>query len=113
MNIISLVNQKGGVSKTTSTHNIGAALSELGKKVLLVDLDPQGNLTSGTGIVKMDLDKCIYDLLLDDMIEVAETIIKLPEFDVIPATIKLAIADNKLINEYARERKLLDKLETK
>ena len=58
MNIISLVNQKGGVSKTTSTHNIGAALSELGKKVLLVDLDPQGNLTSGTGIVKMDLDKC-------------------------------------------------------
>ena len=111
MNIISLVNQKGGVSKTTSTHNIGAALSELGKKVLLVDLDPQGNLTSGTGIVKMDLDKCIYDLLLDDMVEVSETIIKLPEFDVIPATIKLAIADNKLINEYARERKLLDKLE--
>ena len=62
MNIISLVNQKGGVSKTTSTHNIGAALSELGKKVLLVDLDPQGNLTSGTGIVKMDLDKCISAL---------------------------------------------------
>lgn len=111
MKIISLVNQKGGVSKTTSTHNLGAALSQLGKRVLLIDLDPQGNLTSGVGVHKQDVEKSIYDLLIDDAVEVSDAVIVLNEFDIIPATIKLAIADNKLINEYARERKLLDKLE--
>lgn len=111
MKIISLVNQKGGVSKTTSTHNLGSALSQLGKKVLLIDLDPQGNLTSGVGIDKSTIQNCIYDLLVDDAIELPDTIVSLEEFDIVPATIKLAVADGQLINEYARERKLLDKLE--
>ena len=111
MKVISLVNQKGGVSKTTSTHNLGSALSQLGKKVLLIDLDPQGNLTSGVGIDKSEIKNCIYDLLIEDTVELEETIVSLEEFDIVPATIKLAIADSKLINEYARERKLLDKIE--
>ena len=111
MKVIGLVNQKGGVSKTTSTHNLGSALSQLGKKVLLIDLDPQGNLTSGVGIDKSEIKNCIYDLLIEDTVELEETIVSLEEFDIVPATIKLAIADSKLINEYARERKLLDKIE--
>lgn len=64
--IIAITNQKGGVGKTTSTVNLGASLALLKQKVLLIDIDPQGNATSGVGINKGDLDKCVYNLLVED-----------------------------------------------
>ena len=64
--IIAITNQKGGVGKTTSTVNLGASLALLDQKVLLIDIDPQGNATSGVGINKGDVDKCVYNLLVED-----------------------------------------------
>ena len=64
--VISLVNQKGGVGKTTTSINLSASLGVLGKRVLLIDLDPQGNTTTGVGINKGDIEKSIYDILIDN-----------------------------------------------
>jgi chromosome partitioning protein len=96
--IISLVNQKGGVGKTTTSINLSASLGMLGKKVLLVDLDPQGNTTTGIGINKAEVKKSVYDLLIGKT-DLKDAIIK-TEFQnlyVIPATINLAGADIELI----------------
>lgn len=98
--IISLVNQKGGVGKTTSSINLAASLGVLKKKILLVDLDPQGNATTGIGINKADIGKSVYDLLIDNA-SLRETIIKtkFKNLYVIPATINLAGADIELMDK--------------
>lgn len=95
---ISLVNQKGGVGKTTTSINLSASLAVLGKKVLLIDLDPQGNTTTGVGINKADFEKSIYDSLTGKC-QIEEAIIKTKykELYVIPSTINLAGLDIELL----------------
>lgn len=107
--ILAIINQKGGVGKTTTAIDLAAALGELGKQVLLVDLDPQGNASSGLGIEKNDLERCIYDVLLDD-VSIEDIIIPdvCPGLDLVPATINLAGAEVELVSEMARENRLKD-----
>ena len=106
--VISMVNQKGGVGKTTSVISLGAALAELGRKVLLVDLDPQGALSAGTGINSYDLDITVYNLLMDRSHDVREVICETEteNLDVLPANIDLSAAEVQLVNEVAREMAL-------
>lgn len=107
--IIAIINQKGGVGKSTTAINLSAALGEMGKQVLLVDLDPQGNSSSGLGIEKSAVRNCVYDVLLND-VPIEEAII--PDIceglDVVPATINLAGAEVELVSEMARENRLKD-----
>lgn len=107
--IIAIINQKGGVGKSTTAINLGAALGEMGKQVLLVDLDPQGNCSSGLGVEKSLIQQCIYDILLND-VPLEEVII--PDIaeglDIAPATINLAGAEVELVSEMARENRLKD-----
>lgn len=109
--ILGIINQKGGVGKSTTAVNLAAALGSAGKQVLLVDLDPQGNATSGLGIDKGEITRCIYDLLLNDT-PLHEVIIPdvAPGLDLIPATINLAGAEVELVSEMARENRLKDTL---
>ncbi len=102
--IISLVNQKGGVGKTTTSINLSASLAVLGKKVLLIDLDPQGNATTGIGISKGDIDKSIYDVLTSKCtITEAITRTKYKRLEVIPATINLAGIDMEFFERSRQE----------
>ena len=107
--IVAIINQKGGVGKSTTAINLSAALGEMGKQVLLVDLDPQGNSSSGLGIEKSAVDHCIYDVLLAD-VPIDQVIIPdvCPGLDVAPATINLAGAEVELVSEMARENRLKD-----
>ncbi|MFT8320971.1 MAG: AAA family ATPase [Bacillus sp. (in: firmicutes)] len=110
--IITVANQKGGVGKTTTSVNLGSCLAYIGKKVLLVDIDPQGNATSGVGIEKADVDYCIYDVLVDDL--EAQQVIKttnVENLQVIPATIQLAGAEIELVSTISREVRLKRALE--
>jgi len=107
--VIAVLNQKGGVGKSTTSINLAAALGAMNKQVLLVDLDPQGNSSSGLGIDKGLVESCIYNVLLDD-VPLQDVII--PDvcegLDVAPATINLAGAEVELVSEMARENRLKD-----
>ncbi|WP_330182118.1 ParA family protein [Nocardia sp. NBC_01503] len=111
--IVALCNQKGGVGKTTSTINLGAALAEQGLRVLLVDLDPQGALSAGLGVYVNDLELTIYDLLGRNAPSVDEVLMKtgVENMHLLPSNIDLSAAEIQLVNEVGREqclRRVLD-----
>jgi chromosome partitioning protein len=103
--IIAMCNQKGGVGKTTTAINLASALAGYGRKVLVVDFDPQGALSAGLGVVAHDI-KTIYDLMVEKDLNVEEVIVKtsVKNFDLIPANIDLSAAEVQLVNEVAREQ---------
>ena len=105
--IMTIANQKGGVAKTTTAVNIGACLASLGKKVLLIDIDPQGNASSGLGINRTEIDHCIYDVLINN-IPVSSVTVKtdIEGLEIVPATIQLAGAEIELVSSISRELKL-------
>ncbi|MBT9175813.1 MAG: Sporulation initiation inhibitor protein Soj [Firmicutes bacterium] len=105
--VMAIVNQKGGVGKTTTAVNLGAALAELSKRVLVVDIDPQGNTTSGLGVNRYRLKKCIYNVLIDGVpIEAVILPTNTPRLELVPATIQLAGAEIELVLAMQREVKL-------
>ena len=106
-NVIAIANQKGGVGKTTTAINLAASLNMTHKKVLLIDIDPQGNSTMGSGVEKDQLTRHIFDLLIGEA-AIDEVILHLPEagFDLLPANNDLVAAEVKLLREEGREMKL-------
>lgn len=106
--IIAMCNQKGGVGKTTTTINLAASLAEYGRRILIVDFDPQGAASAGLGVNTQELDLTIYNLLLSSKIDVKQAIVatQVPNLDIIPANIDLSAAEVQLVNEVAREQAL-------
>ena len=102
--IIAITNQKGGVGKTTTSINLSAALAEAGKKVLVIDIDPQGNTTSGFGIEKNEVDNTVYELILGDC-SINDCMIKdvIPNLSLVPSNINLAAAEIELIGVDKKE----------
>ena len=109
--VISIFNQKGGVGKTTTNVNLCAALALKGKKVLSIDIDPQGNSTSGFGVNKNELEYTIYDVLIEDY-DINKVICKtgIENLDLVPANIQLAGAEIELTNTKLREKTLKEKM---
>ena len=106
--IISMCNQKGGVGKTTSTINLGACLADAGRRVLLVDLDPQGALSAGLGLSHDEIEDTIYDVMLDNQVSIHSAIkhTEVSGLDMVPANIDLSAAEIQLVNEVGREHTL-------
>jgi len=106
--VIAMCNQKGGVGKTTSTINLGAALAELGRQVLLVDFDPQGALSVGLGVNPHELDRTVYNLLMEREVTADDVLLKtnVPGLDLLPSNIDLSAAEVQLVGEVAREQTL-------
>lgn len=109
--IIAIANQKGGVGKTTTSVNLGAALAQAGQRVLLVDIDAQGNATSGSGIDKSELERDSYDVIVDGA-PLHEVIVPTDNYDLVPATIQLSGAEIELADKKEREYRLKAALAT-
>lgn len=109
--VIALANQKGGVGKTTTSVNLAACLADQGQRVLLIDMDAQGNATSGIGIDKAQIKQDIYDVLVNEVfLEDVILTTKRKNLDVVPATIRLSGAEIELASQFAREKRLADAL---
>ena len=107
--ILALCNQKGGVGKTTSTINLGAALTEFGRRVLLVDFDPQGALSVGLGIPAHQLEQTIYNVLIERSVGIHDVVIPtgVDDVDLLPSNIDLSAAEVQLVSEVGREHTLV------
>jgi len=107
--IMAICNQKGGVGKTTSTINLGAALAEYGRRVLLVDFDPQGALSVGLGVQPQQLDQTIYNVIMERDVGVADVVMRttVDGMDLLPSNIDLSAAEVQLVSEVGREHTLV------
>ncbi|MGH3624034.1 MAG: ParA family protein [Sciscionella sp.] len=107
--VLAMCNQKGGVGKTTSTINLGAALTEYGRRVLLVDFDPQGALSVGLGVAPHQLEHTIYNVLIENSVSVKEVVMRtgVDDMDLLPSNIDLSAAEVQLVTEVGREHALL------
>jgi len=106
--VVAMCNQKGGVGKTTSTINLGAALAEYGRRVLLVDMDPQGALSAGLGVPHYELELTIHNLLVEPRVSIDDVLLhtRVPHMDLVPSNIDLSAAEIQLVNEVGREQTL-------
>ena len=105
--ILAVVNQKGGTAKTTTSVNLAAYIALSGRRVLLLDIDPQGSASSGTGIVKASVSKCMYDILINDVsIDEVKQKTSVNGLEIVPATVKLSGSEIELVNMMSREHRL-------
>ncbi|HEY1441324.1 MAG TPA: ParA family protein [Mycobacterium sp.] len=106
--VVAMCNQKGGVGKTTSTINLGAALAEYGRRVLLVDMDPQGALSAGLGVSHYELEKTIHNVLVEPRVSIDDVLLstRVKHMDLVPSNIDLSAAEIQLVNEVGREQTL-------